>query len=46
MANTVVKLYRSKKSKSGAWGTEPVSDKELKNLKDLPEGGGNYNRQI
>ena len=42
MANTVVKMYRSKKSKDGAWGTEPISDKELKNLKDLPEGGGNF----
>src|ERR1700733_10964858 len=42
MANTVVKLYRSSKRRDGAWGTEPIKDSELKNLKDLPEGHGNF----
>jgi hypothetical protein len=27
---------------SGDWGTKPVSDKQVKNLKDLPEGEGKY----
>jgi hypothetical protein len=40
--NRTVKLYRSVKGASGAWGTKPVSDKQLKNLKDLPEGDGKY----
>jgi len=40
--NRTVKLYRSVKRASGAWGTRPVSDKQLKNLKDLPEGDGKY----
>jgi hypothetical protein len=40
--NRTVKLYRSVKRVSGAWGTKPVPDNQLKNLKDLPEGEGNY----
>jgi hypothetical protein len=40
--NRTVKLYRSVKRASGAWGTNPVPDKQLKNLKDLPEGEGKY----
>lgn len=37
-----MRVYRSVKCASGAWGTESVPDKLLKNLKDLPEGEGNY----
>lgn len=40
--NRTVKLYRSCKRPSGSWGTKPVPDNQLKTLKDLPEGGGNY----
>ena len=40
--NRTVKLYRSVKRPSGAWGTKPVPNKQLKNLKDLPEGEGKY----
>src|ERR1039458_1449317 len=40
--NRIVKLYRSVKRPSGAWGTRPVPDKQLRNLEDLPEGQGNY----
>jgi hypothetical protein len=39
--NRTVKLYRSVK-RSGGWGIEPIADNRLKNLKDLPEGEGNY----
>jgi hypothetical protein len=34
--NHAVKLYRSVKRPSGAWGTKPVPDNHLKSLKDLP----------
>jgi hypothetical protein len=40
--NRTVKLYRSVKCASGAWGTKAVPDKQLMNLKDLHEGEGNY----
>jgi hypothetical protein len=39
--NRTVKLYRSVKRSTG-WGTKPVADNQLKNLKDLPEGEDNY----
>ena len=38
--NRTVKLYCSVKRPSGDWGTKPVPDKQLMNLKDLPEGRG------
>jgi integrase len=40
--NRTVKLYCSVKRPSGDWGTKPVPDKQLMNLKDLPEGQGHY----
>jgi hypothetical protein len=40
--NRTVKLYRSVKRPSGVWGTNPIPDKQLKNLKDLPKDEGNY----
>ena len=40
--NRTVTLDRSVKSPSGDWGTKPVSDKQLKNLEDVPEGDGKY----
>jgi integrase len=40
--NRIVKLYRSVKRPSGAWGTQPVPDNQLRTLKDLPKGEGNY----
>ena len=40
--NRTVKLYCSVKRPSGDWGTKPVRDKQLMNLKDLPEGQGHY----
>jgi integrase len=39
--NRTVKLYRSVK-RNKDWGTEPVPDNQLKNLKDLCEGQGNF----
>jgi integrase len=39
--NRTVKLYQSVK-RGNNWGTEPVPNNQLKNLHDLPEGGGNY----
>jgi len=38
--NPTVKLYRSVKHPSGAWGTQPVPDNQLRTLKDLREGQG------
>lgn len=38
--NRTCKLCRSVKRRSGAWGTQSVPDNQLKNLKDLPQGGG------
>jgi hypothetical protein len=40
--NPTVKLYRSVKHPSGAWGTQPVPDNQLRTLKDLREGQGNF----
>jgi integrase len=40
--NRTVKLYRSVKRPSGAWGTQPVPDNQLRTLKDLPEGQGKF----
>ena len=40
--NRTVKLDRSVKCASAAWGTKPVPDKLLMNLKDLHEGENNY----
>jgi len=40
--NRTVKLFRSVKRPSGAWGTQPVPDNQLRTLKDLPKGEGNY----
>jgi len=40
--NRTVKLYRSVKRPLGAWSTRPVPDKQLRTLRDLPEGEGNY----
>ena len=40
--NRTVKMYRSAKRPSGAWSTNPIAGKQLKNLKDLPEGEGSY----
>jgi hypothetical protein len=39
MANRVVRLYRTVKIPSGKWSPQPIADRELKDLKDLPEGG-------
>jgi hypothetical protein len=39
--NRTVKLYQSVK-RNKDWGTEPVPDNQLKNLKDLCEGQGNF----
>jgi hypothetical protein len=40
--NRTVKLYCSIKRPSGDWGAKPLPNKQLKNLKDLPEGEGKY----
>jgi len=40
MANRVVRLYRTVKLSSGKWSPQPVADRELKDLKDLPERPG------
>jgi hypothetical protein len=40
--NRTVKLYRSIKRASGAWGTQPVPDNQLRTLRDLLKGEGNY----
>jgi integrase len=42
MANKVVRLYRTVKTSSGKWSPQPVRDSELKDIKDLAEGEGNY----
>jgi hypothetical protein len=39
MANRVVRLYRTVKRSSGKWSPELVGDRDLKDLKDLPEAG-------
>jgi hypothetical protein len=40
--NRTVKLYRSVKRPSNAWGTQPVPDNQLRTLRDLPKDEGNY----
>jgi hypothetical protein len=40
--NRTVKLYRSVKRPSVAWGTQPVPDNQLRTLGDLPKDEGNY----
>ncbi|MGA2648853.1 MAG: hypothetical protein ABSF15_29565, partial [Candidatus Sulfotelmatobacter sp.] len=40
--NRTVKLYRSVKRPSGVWGTQPVPDNQLRTLRDIPKGEGNY----
>jgi hypothetical protein len=40
--NRTVKLYRSVKRPSGAWGVQPVPDNQLRTLVDLHKGEGNY----
>jgi integrase len=42
MANRTVRLYRTLKNSSGKWSPQPIDDRELKELKDLREGAGNY----
>jgi hypothetical protein len=39
--NRTVKLDRGVKCASAAWGTKPVLDKQLMNLKDFHEGENN-----
>ena len=40
--NRTVKLYRSVKRPSGAWGTQPVPDNQLRTLRDVPKSEGSY----
>jgi site-specific recombinase XerD len=42
MANRIVTLYRTVKISSGKWSPQPIADRELKDLKNLPEHAGNY----
>jgi hypothetical protein len=41
--NRTVKMYRSvKRRRSDVWCTQPVPDNQLRTLRDLPKGEGNY----